>query len=124
MSPDPAAALAAHVIRKRFSDLPTATVEATKRDLLDTMGCALGGSGAPGIDTLIRLYRGWGGKAEAPLLLVGGGLPAPQAAFIHATMAHALDYDDTYDRAGSIHPGASVLGAVLATADLLGGVSG
>jgi len=124
MSLDPAAALAAHVARTRFADLPLATVEATKRDLLDTLGCALGGSAAPGIDTLIRLHRAWGGKAESPLLLAGGGLPAPQAAFIHAAMAHALDYDDTYDRAGSIHPGASVFGAALATADLLGGVSG
>jgi len=124
MSLDPAAAMAAHVARARFADLSAATVEATKRDLLDTLGCALGGSAAPGIDTLIRLYRGWGGNAQAPLLLAGGGLPAPQAAFIHAAMAHALDYDDTYDRAGSIHPGASVFGAALATADLLGGVSG
>jgi len=124
MSPDPAAAFASHVSRARFSDLPPATVEATKRDLLDTLGCALGGSGAPGIETLIRLHRGWGGKEQAPLLLVGRGLPAPQAAFIHAAMAHALDYDDTYDRAGSIHPGASVLGAALATADLIGGVGG
>lgn len=124
MSSDPAAALALHVSRTRFSDLPPATVEATKRDLIDTMGCALGGSGAPGIDTLIRLYREWGGKEQAPLLLVGGGLPAPQAAFIHAAMAHALDYDDTYDRASSIHPGASVLGAALAMADLIGDVSG
>ena len=121
---DPAAALAAHVAHAGFADLSPATVDATKRDLLDTLGCALGGSAAPGIDTLIRLYRGWGGNAESSLLLAGGGLPAPQAAFIHAAMAHALDYDDTYDRAGSIHPGASVFGAALATADLLGGVSG
>jgi len=124
MSSDPAAAFALHVSRARFSDLPPATIVATKHDLLDTLGCALGGAGAPGIETLIRLYRDWGGKEQAPLLLVGGGLPAPQAAFIHAAMAHALDYDDTYDRGSSLHPGASVLGAALAMADLLGGVSG
>jgi 2-methylcitrate dehydratase PrpD len=123
-SSDPAAALAAHVATTRFQDLPPATVAATKRDLQDTIGCALGGSGAPGIAELLRLYRRWGGAGEAGLLLVGGRLPAPQAAFIHAAMAHALDFDDTYDRGGSIHPGASVLGAVLATADLLGGVTG
>ena len=33
-------------------------------------------------------------------------------------------FDDTLDHGGSIHPGASVLAASLATADLLGGVSG
>jgi 2-methylcitrate dehydratase PrpD len=39
-------------------------------------------------------------------------------------MAHALDFDDTLDHGGSIHPGASVLAASLAISDLLGGVSG
>jgi 2-methylcitrate dehydratase PrpD len=121
---DPAAALASHVATTSFEDLPSDTVAATKRDLQDTLGCALGGSGAPGIAELLRLYRRWGGAGEAGLLLVGGRLPAPQAAFIHGAMAHALDFDDTYDRGGSIHPGASVLGAAMATADLLGGVPG
>ena len=57
-------------------------------------------------------------------MLWGLRLPAPQAALINASMAHALDFDDTLDHGGSIHPGASVLGASLATADVLGGVSG
>ncbi|MBN8872864.1 MAG: MmgE/PrpD family protein [Rhodospirillales bacterium] len=124
MPTDPAAALAQHVADTRFSDLPATTIEATRQDLHDTLGCALGGSGAPGLPELLKLYRSWQGAPEARLLLVGGGLPAPQAAFIHAAMAHALDYDDTYDAGGSIHPGASVLGAALAMADLRGGVSG
>ncbi|HVZ08000.1 MmgE/PrpD family protein [Rhodopila sp.] len=122
--PDPAAALAAHVASTRFQDLPDATVEATKRDLMDTLGCALGGSGAPGIAALLKLFRRWGGAGESGLLLVDGRLPAPQAAFIHGAMAHALDYDDTYDRGGSIHPGASVLGAALATAEIVANVTG
>lgn len=121
---DPAAALAAHVVNARFPDLPVTTLEATRQDLHDTLGCALGGSGAPGIAQLLKLYRSWNGTGEAGLILVGGRLPAPQAAFIHGAMAHALDYDDTYDKGGSIHPGASVLGAALAMADYLGGVSG
>ncbi len=51
-------------------------------------------------------------------------LPAPQAAMLNASMAHALDFDDTLDHGGSIHPGASVLAASLAVSDMLGGVSG
>ena len=124
MTQDPAALLAAHVAGATFADLPAATVAATKRDLLDTLGCALGGSGAPGIAELLKLYRRWAGREEAGLLLVGGRMPAPQAAFIHGAMAHALDYDDTLDHGGSIHPGASILGAVLATVDMLGAVPG
>jgi 2-methylcitrate dehydratase PrpD len=43
---------------------------------------------------------------------------------INASMAHALDFDDTLDHGGSIHPGASVLAASLAASDMLGGVPG
>src|ERR1700761_4728732 len=121
---DPSAALAAHVAGSRFQDLPSTTVTATKRDLRDTLGCALGGRGPPAIASLVNLSRRWGGAGEAGLLLLNERLPAPQAAFIHGAMAHALDFDDTYDRGGSIHPGASVLGAALATAELRGTVSG
>jgi 2-methylcitrate dehydratase PrpD len=84
----------------------------------------LGGSGAPGIDTLVQVLGRWGGLAESQVMLSGLRLPAPTATLINASMAHALDFDDTLDHGGSIHPGASVLGASLATADALGGVSG
>ncbi len=124
MSLDPAFALADHVVRTRFEDLPASSVIATKRDILDTFGCILGGSGAPGIDDIFALLDEWGGKAESRVLLRDRSLPAPQAAMMNASMGHALDFDDTHDTAGSIHPGISVLAASLAMADRLGGVSG
>ena len=58
------------------------------------------------------------------MLLRGARLPAPQAALVNASMGHALDFDDTLDTGGSIHPGVSVLGSGLAVCDSLGGVSG
>jgi 2-methylcitrate dehydratase PrpD len=39
-------------------------------------------------------------------------------------MGHALDFDDTLDTGGSIHPGVSVLGSTLAVCDSLKGVTG
>ncbi len=124
MAQDPAFALASHVTATRFEDLPASAVAATKRDILDTFGCILGGSGAPGIADIFTLLDDWGGKAEARVLLHGRALPAPAAAMMNASMGHALDFDDTHDTAGSIHPGISVLAASLAMADRLGGVSG
>ena len=97
---------------------------ATKRDILDTLGAMLGGSVAPGIAELSRLIKHWGGREESSLLLIGGKLPAPQAALVNATMGHALDFDDTFDRAGNIHPGVSTLAASLAIAEMRGGISG
>jgi 2-methylcitrate dehydratase PrpD len=58
------------------------------------------------------------------VLLRGTRLPALQAAVLNASMGHALDFDDTLDTGGSIHPDVSVLASVLAAADRLGGVSG
>ena len=58
------------------------------------------------------------------VLLRGLSLPSPQAALLNASMGHALDFDDTLDTGGSIHPGVSVLGAVLSISDSLGNVTG
>src|SRR5215831_18602483 len=124
MTDDPASALAQHVCRTRYPDLPASAVESARRDLLDTFGCMLGGSGSPGIDELFAVTSRWGGLAESRVLLRGIRLPAPQAALLNASMGHALDFDDTLDTGGSIHPGVSVLAAVLAVSDSLGEVSG
>ena len=97
---------------------------ATCNDILDTFGCLLGGSGSPGIAELARIVGGWGGAPQSQVMLRQLRLPAPQAAMLNASMAHALDFDDTLDHGGSIHPGASILAAGLAVADMLGGVSG
>jgi 2-methylcitrate dehydratase PrpD len=124
MTDDPAWALAQHVCRTRFADLPAGAVESARRDILDTFGCMLGGSGSPGIDELVAVISRWGGIEESRVLLRGVRLPAPQAALLNASMGHALDFDDTLDTGGSIHPGVSVLGAALAVCDSLGGVTG
>jgi 2-methylcitrate dehydratase PrpD len=124
MTKDPAWALADHIIGTGFGDLPPSTRAATCADILDTFGCLLGGSGAPGIAELVRIMDGWGGASQSQVMLWRRRMPAPQAAMLNASMAHALDFDDTLDHGGSIHPGASVLAASLATAGLRGGVSG
>ncbi|HME23983.1 MAG TPA: MmgE/PrpD family protein [Acetobacteraceae bacterium] len=124
MIKDPAWALAEHVCGCGFPDLLTATRVATCNDILDTFGCLLGGSAAPGIAELARIVGGWGGAPQSQVMLWQQRLPAPQAAMLNASMAHALDFDDTLDHGGSIHPGASVLAASLAVSDMLGGVSG
>jgi 2-methylcitrate dehydratase PrpD len=124
MTDDPASALARHVCRTGYADLPASAVESARRDLLDTFGCMLGGSGSPGIGELFAVVSRWSGLAESRVLLRGVSLPSPQAALLNASMGHALDFDDTLDTGGSIHPGVSVLGAVLAVSDSLGNVTG
>ena len=124
MTDDPAWPLARHVCRTGYADLPASAVESARRDILDTFGCMLGGSGSPGIDELCAVAGHWGGREESRVLLRGIRLPAPQAALLNASMGHALDFDDTLDTGGSIHPGVSVLASVLAVADSLRGIKG
>src|SRR6267142_5732188 len=124
MTDDAAWPLAQHVCRTGYADLPASAVAAARNDILDTFGCMLGGSGSPGIDELFAVISRWGGLAESRVLLRGIRLPSPQAALLNASMGHALDFDDTLDTGGSIHPGVSVLGAALALCDSLGGVTG
>ena len=124
MTEDPAFALARHVTATPFAALPSATIAATTRDIIDTFGCILGGTGAPGLDALFEMEDHWGGRAESVVLLRERQLPAPRAALVNASAGHALDFDDTHDTAGSIHPGISVLAAGLAMADCVGGVDG
>ena len=124
MTDDAAWVLAQHVCRTGFADLPASAVRSARRDILDTFGCMLGGSGSPGIGELFAVLGHWGGCRESRVLLRGIRLPAPQTALLNASMGHALDFDDTLDTGGSIHPGVSVLAAVLALADSLGEVSG
>ncbi len=124
MTDDPAWPLAQHVCHTAYADLPASAVRSARRDILDTFGCMLGGSGSPGIAELCAVIGEWGGREESRVLLRGIRLPAPQAALLNASMGHALDFDDTLDTGGSIHPGVSVLAAALAVADRRGGVSG
>src|SRR5438309_4596563 len=124
MTDDAAWPLAQHVCRTGYADLPASAVESARRDILDTFGCMLGGSGSPGIRELFAVVSRWGGLAESRVLLRGVSLPNPQAALLNASMGHALDFDDTLDTGGSIHPGVSVLGAVLSISDSLGNVTG
>ena len=104
MTDDPAWVLARQVCRTGYADLSTSAIESAHRDILDTFGCMLGGSGSPGIDELFAVISRWGGLAESRVLLRGARLPAPQAALLNASMGHALDFDDTLDTGGSIHP--------------------
>jgi 2-methylcitrate dehydratase PrpD len=121
--PDLAADLARFASAIELSDLDQAVVEAAKTNILDTLSCALAGSSAPAIAEVADLVQGWGGTAEADVLVLGGKVPAHHAAWVNSGMAHARDYDDTHD-AAILHAGVSVVPAAIAAAQLRGGLPG
>jgi len=120
---DAAYAFAKTVADVHFASLPPKAVELTKQDVLDTMACAIAGSTFAGGKELIELGREFGGTRESTVLAFGDKLPAPMAAFINASMGHALDLDDTHDKA-VLHVGPAVVSAALAVAERSGRVDG
>jgi len=87
---DPAHTLAAHVFNTGVENVPEETLTATRRDVLDTFGCMLGGSGAPGIKELVSVTGRWGGTEEASLAVIGTKMPAHHTALVNSAMGHRL----------------------------------
>lgn len=108
--------IAAFVADLSPASLPPRVLHAAWRCFRDSLGCILGGARSePGLSTA-SLVREMGGAPEATLVLSGIRLPAPLAAFAHATMANALDFDDTLFG----HPGATVVPTILAMGEAVG----
>lgn len=118
------ARLAAHVASAEFAALPVEAVEAAKRSLLDALGVTLGASGLePACGPFVDLATTAGGVQESTILSGGRKAPAHLAAFANGAMAHALDFEDTFDEA-PLHPNAAIVPAALALAEARGDVSG
>ncbi len=115
--------LAGFVVGTNYRDLPADAVEATKVDIVDTLGSALSGSTASGIRQIMQLMADIESGGKCDVIAHDLKLPPHAAALVNVTMAHATEFDDIHDRAG-LHAGVTVIPAVLAAAQYLGNVSG
>ena len=118
-------AIAERLCAARFEDLPPATVEITRRSLLDALGVSLAASGlGEGCDAFVQLAASaGGGTPESTVLGYGVRVSGPMAALANGAMAHALDFEDAFDGA-PLHPNAPLVAALLAEAEAIGGASG
>lgn len=115
--------LARIILRTKFGDIPSDIIEITKRHILDTLGVCLAGSKSKGCSELVDLMKESGEKKGSTILVFGHQVPSFCAALVNSTMAHAHDFDDTYDQS-PLHAGVSVIPASLAITEELGQVSG
>lgn len=99
----------------RYDHLDASARNGVRRHLLDTMGAIIAGAqGAPAriaAATLSELDP----PGDVPVPGMTGGRQRLSAAYLMGASAHGLELDDGY-RAGSVHPGAPVIPAVLAAA--------
>jgi 2-methylcitrate dehydratase PrpD len=117
-------AIAEHVASLSYDALSPAARHAARRALLDATGVMLAASGlSPEVEPFIRLARSTGRGGPCTLLGCGDRVQAPQAAFANGAMAHALDFEDAFDRA-PVHPNAASIPAAIALAQAHGPIPG
>lgn len=97
-----------------FRRLPDAAVDMAKQVFLDGLGVIMAGYDEPlGLGRKIVDYTRMIGGAEQATVIGGGFLSSmPNAAFANGTMAHALDFDNTWYPLN--HPTSPTLPVVLA----------
>jgi 2-methylcitrate dehydratase PrpD len=107
----------------RYEDIPVAAVEAAKKEVLDSLATALGGSSQDGVRELVDMVKEWGGNEQSTIIAYGIKCPAPNAAQVNGTMIHAPDYDDGHPVA-QVHIGCVAVPTCLAVAERMGGING
>lgn len=120
---DASYSFARNFVNTKYENLPPEVVEATKKEILDLLGVALGGANQPGATHVCELVKEWGGKEESSIIGSMQKVPAPNAAQANATMAHTLDFDDVHE-AAVMHPGIASIPVVMAVGEARGNLNG
>lgn len=108
--------LSTYIASSRFDDLPNDVIDKAKMCVLDSLGCALGGTTLEAGRILLNFVAEVGGKPESTLLPRGPKVPAVSAAYANSHLANLMDFDDTLKG----HPGACIIPPALAVAEKLG----
>lgn len=104
--------VAEFVVKTSFEDIPPEAIRIAKDLNLDMLGVALAGSQEAEGKAVARYVKENDGHPEAVVLGAGFRTSAPAAAFANGTMAHTLDFDDTWLPLG--HPSCTVFPVILA----------
>lgn len=100
----------------RFEDLPWEAVQAAKRVLIDSLGCAVAGFNGEPSRIARTIARRCVGNPPARILMTQEKSTPELAAFANGAMIRFEDINDGYLTRSSCHPSDSLAG-VLATAD-------
>lgn len=98
-----------------FDDLPDEVKQESKRVLLDSLGCALGGIVTDKGRYAIRLARKLQGPPESTIIGIGDKVSSGSAAFANGELINALDMDAILSPPGHVAP--YVIPACLALAE-------
>ncbi|MBN1513146.1 MAG: MmgE/PrpD family protein [Phycisphaerae bacterium] len=88
----------------RFEDLDAPAVDAAKRFLYDSIGCALGGYQQEDCERLLHHLMEMGGADHCTCIGSGHRTSVVSAALFNALAIRAMDYNDIYWKADPCHP--------------------
>jgi 2-methylcitrate dehydratase PrpD len=86
--------LANYVARARYEDLPAEVVTHTKKIMMDTIACGLGGRKTLEGDVLLDIVKEMGGKPQATIMGDATRVYCEQAVQVNRVLTNMLDYDD------------------------------
>ena len=105
-------------VNLKYKDLPRDVVEAAKRFLYDSIGCAFGGSQTTDVNIIKSIYKKMRGSKEATVIGFGDKLPAVNVSLVNSLMIRALDFNDVYWKEDPSHP-SDLIPAALAAGELV-----
>jgi aconitate decarboxylase len=106
-----------HIRAVQFDTLPPAAIDMAKACVLDGIAVMLAGATEPlGLGRIVTQYvKDVGGHPQATVIAGGFKTSMVNAAYANGTMAHALDFDNTWYPLN--HPTSPTLPAILAIAE-------
>jgi 2-methylcitrate dehydratase PrpD len=106
-----------------FERIPDEVIARIKLLILDALGCALYGTQLPWSRILMTTLGSVDKSTACAVWGTDRRLSAPHAALMNGTLVQSFELDDVH-RAGVLHVGAVTLPALIAVAELRGGVTG
>jgi 2-methylcitrate dehydratase len=104
----------------RFEDLPPEVVRETKRFLMDSVGCALGGAQQHDVHIARRVLGETAGSGSCRVLVTGEKWDPVSSSLLNALMIRVMDYNDIYWQQDPCHP-SDIIPAAMAAAERAGG---
>jgi len=117
-SPANGQAIATYIAGAPQRVLPSEVADMARLCLADWLGVAIGAGEEPAGRIVREVAAAWRSEGRATVLF-GGTAAAPFAALANGTLAHCLDFDDTYVKAIT-HTSAPVWAATLALGEQVG----
>jgi 2-methylcitrate dehydratase PrpD len=112
--PTPAEALGRFASKLSYGDIPPAVVENAKTCIIDTIAVCIFGAQFPWSRAVAGYAARYGGGSCSIIGSPGARTNAPNAALAHGVFAHAFEQDGSCEPNVGVHPGGTLVPAVLA----------